>query len=541
MKSSITSLCRVAIIAGAAAALAPAAHAQQLATTRIASGLAGPVFVTSPRGDNNRLFVVEQRNSTSGRIRVINIPGNTLNSAIYLTINPVATGGEQGLLGLAFHPDFLNNGYFYVYYTRAAVAGVSYGNSVVARYRANAPYATSTTADASSAQVLLDFPQPDANHNAGWIAFGPDGNLYIATGDGGCGNDSNCGGNSPTITPPGHTPGTGNAQDVTGNLYGKLLRLDVDGPDNIPGNADDADPANAKPYRTPAGNPFNGTNGDREIFCYGLRNPWRNSFDRQTGDLWIADVGQGAREEINFVPAGMGPGLNFGWRCIEGTRATGLSGCNPSDQNLFPPILEYGHGENIAPTFIHGCSITGGYVYRGSAIPCLQGNYIFADYCSADIWTFKRSATGPIINLVNRTAELAPGGTQAIQGVTSFGEDNQGELYICDQSGGEIFKIIPSTASQGPDCNGNGVPDACEIANGDTTDANGDGIPDSCQCDSDLNHDGNADQGDIDYLINVVAGGPNGTGIDPDFNRDGNVDQGDIDALINVVAGGACP
>ena len=533
--------CFALLAAGSLALVAPKAGAQQLATTRIAVGLAGPVFVTSPPGDNSRLFVVEQRNGTSGRLRIINLPGNTLNSVIYLTVNPVATGTEQGLLGLAFHPDFLNNGYFYVYYTKAAQAGVSAGSSVVARYRASAPYASSTTADAASAQILMEFPQPDANHNAGWIAFGPDGYLYIATGDGGCGNDTNCGGNSPSVVPPGHTPVTGNAQDTTSNPYGKLLRLDVDGPDNIPGNADDADPVSGKPYRTPPTNPFNGTNGDQEIFCYGLRNPWRDSFDRQTGDLWIADVGQGAREEINFVPAGEGAGWNFGWRCLEGTRSTGLAGCDPNDPSLFGPILEYGHSESIAPTFIHGCAIVGGYVYRGAAIPCLTGNYIFADYCSGDIWTFKRSPSGPLVNIVNRTAELDPPGTLAIQGVSGFGEDNQGELYICDQNGGEIYKIIPSPADQGPDCNANGVPDACEIANGDVPDANANGIPDSCECNPDFNQDGNSDQGDIDYLTNVVAGGSNTTGIDPDFNHDGNVDQGDIDALINVVAGGACP
>ena len=513
-----------------------AAQAQQVATTRVASGLSGPVFVTSPVGDNNRLFVIEQRSGTTGRIRIINIPANTVNSTFFFTISPVATGGEQGLLGLAFHPNFLQNGYFYVNYTRSAQAGVSAGSTIIARYRANAPFATSTSADLTSGQTLLEIPQPESNHNGGWIAFGPDGNLYIASGDGGCANDNSCGGGGP-----GHTPNTGNAQDVTNNLLGKILRLDVDGPDDIPGNADDADPSTQRPYRTPATNPFNGTNGDREIFAYGLRNPWRDSFDRQTGDLWIADVGQGAREEINFVPATLGAGWNFGWRCLEGTRNTGLSGCNPNDASLFGPILEYGHSESIAPTFLTGCSITGGYVYRGSAIPCLRGNYIFADYCASAIFSFRRSPTGPLINVVNRSAELAPGNGQAIQGITSFGEDNRGELYICDQNGGEIFKIIPNAANQGPDCNGNAVPDSCEIANGEIADANANGVPDSCECDSDLNNDGNSDQGDIDYLINVIAGGSNTTGIDPDFNRDGNADQGDIDALINVVAGGACP
>lgn len=484
---------------------AQSSQAQGLATTRIANGLAGPVFVTAPRGDNSRIFVVEQRTSTTGRIRIINIPANTLNSTPFFTVSPVATGSEQGLLGLAFHPNYLQNGYFYVYYTRAPQAGISAGSSVIARYRANPPYATSTTADLTSGTTLLEIPQPDANHNCGWMAFGPDGYLYIGTGDGGCGNDTNCGGNSPSVVPPGHTAVTGNAQDITSNLLGKLLRLDVDGPDNIPGNADDADPNTGTPYRAAPGNPFNGSNGDREIFAYGLRNPWRDSFDRVTGDLWIADVGQGAREEINFVPAGLGAGFNFGWRCLEGTRVTGLTGCNPNDASLWPPIMEYGHSENIAPTFIHGCAITGGYVYRGSALPSLYGSYIFADYCSGDIWTIQRAAGGGLTNIVNRTAQLTPPGGLGIQNVTSFGEDNQGELYICDQSGGEVYKIIPRT------------------------------------CDADANQDGVADQGDVDYLINVVAGGANPTGFNTDFNRDGVSDQGDVDALVNVVAGGDCP
>lgn len=482
-----------------------AARAQSLNSVRIANGLSSPVFVTAPQGDDSRLFVVEQRSGTTGRIRIINIPANTLNSTPFFSVSPVATGGEQGLLGLAFHPNYLQNGYFYVYYTRSAQSGISAGSSIIARYRANAPYTTSTTADLASGVTLLEIRQPDANHNAGWMSFGPDGNLYIATGDGGCGNDSNCGGNAPTINPPGHTSGTGNAQDVTSNLLGKILRLDVDGPDNIPGNADDADPSTGTPYRAAAGNPFNGTNGDREIFAYGLRNPWRDSFDRLTGDLWIADVGQGAREEINFVPAGLGAGFNFGWRCLEGTRTTGLTGCNPNDASLWAPIMEYGHNENIAPTFIRGCSITGGYVYRGSAIPSIYGHYIFADYCSGDIWTIQRAAGGGLTNVINRTGQLTPPGGLGIQNVTSFGQDNQGELYICDQSGGEVYKIIPRA------------------------------------CDADANADGVIDQGDIDYLVNSIGGGANPTGFNNDFNADGVTDQGDVDAIINVVAGGSCP
>ena len=334
------------------------------------------------------------------------------------------------------------------------------------------------------------------------MAFGPDGMLYIATGDGGCGNDSTCNASFP------HEPG-GNAQNVSANLLGKILRIDVDGPDNIPGNADDADTGLGLSYRIPPGNPFDGSNGRREIMAYGLRNPWRDSFDRLTGDLWIADVGQGDREEVNFVPAGGLAGMNFGWRCMEGTRCTDLSGCVCGAPTLTIPVLEYGHTTAVAPTNIMGCSISGGYVYRGSAIPCLQGAYLFADYCSGDIFTFRRLAAGGVTEVTQRRGELTPPGGGSISNVTSFGEDASGELYICDLNGGEVFKIVLGAGG--------------------------------CGCDADFNVDGNTDQGDVDYLINVIAGGNNPTARDPDFNQDGNADQGDIDALINVVAGGNCP
>jgi glucose/arabinose dehydrogenase len=537
MRTTIIGLCAAAV--GLAAA-GVRAQSFSVATEPVVAGLVRPLLVTAPPGDTSRIFIVEQRSGSIGRIRIVNLPGYSLNATPFLSVSPVSTGSEQGLLGLAFHPNYLSNGYFYVNYTRTAETGVSAGSTIVARYRANPPFATSTTADPASATILMTIRQPDANHNGGWMSFGPDGNLYIATGDGGCGNDSNCGSPTPSIDPPGHTANTGNAQDVTANLLGKILRIDVDGPDNIPGNADDADTTLGLPYRIPAGNPFSGTNGDREIFIYGLRNPWRNAFDRLTGDLWIADVGQGQREEVNFIAAGTGSGFNMGWRCMEGTRCTGLTGCTCGLSSLRMPILEYPHSGTIAPTTLNGCSITGGYVYRGSAIPCLRGHYFFADYCTPQIWTVRRAANGTLVDVTNRTTELDPPGTAVINNVMSFGEDAMGELYICDQTGGEVFKIIPGTSS-GADCNANGVPDFCDLTNGTSQDANGNGIPDECECDPDLNQDGNVDQDDIAYLINVVGGGPNPTGIDPDFNRDGNVDQDDVSALINTVGGGGCP
>ncbi|HLP82922.1 MAG TPA: PQQ-dependent sugar dehydrogenase, partial [Phycisphaerales bacterium] len=241
-------------------ACAGGANAQNLtlSTTRVASGMARPLYVTAPAGDNSRLFIVEQRTGSvspaTGRIRILNLPANTLNATAYLSVGNLSAGSEQGLLGLAFHPDFLNNGYFYVNFTRTAEAGVSAGSTQIVRYRANAPFATSTTADPASATPVLTILQPDANHNGGWMSFGPDGFLYVATGDGGCANDSTCGGTAPSVFP--HVAG-GNAQDRTQNLLGKMLRLDVDGADNVPGNADDdAFPADAtRNYSIPATNP----------------------------------------------------------------------------------------------------------------------------------------------------------------------------------------------------------------------------------------------------------------------------------------------
>ncbi|MBI2842891.1 MAG: PQQ-dependent sugar dehydrogenase [Armatimonadetes bacterium] len=392
----------------------PAFSATQLATVRVASGLVRPIWVTHAPADTARIFVIEKQ----GRIRILK--NNTLLATAFLNIDPIVGGGttdasEQGLLGLAFDPGYASNGYFYVHYTDNS------GNIVIARYHVSAD---SDVADSSSALILLTVPHPvNTNHNGGWIAFGPDGYLYIATGDGGSGND-----------PP------GNAQNTT-VLLGKLLRIDPSG-DGFP-----ADPS--RNYKIPPTNPFAapGDPGADEIWDYGLRNPWRDSFDRLTGDLWIGDVGQSAREEVDFEPAGSGGGRNYGWRCMEGFTCTGLTGCTCNSAALTLPILDYDHGS--------GCAITGGYVYRGAAIPDLQGTYFYADYCSARIWSLRYS--GSIADFTERTSELAPGFGLSIGSIPSFGEDAAGELYICDQNDGEIYKIVPATpggAKSGP----NGAP-----------------------------------------------------------------------------------
>jgi len=385
-----------------------------LASVRVVSGLARPIFVTHAPADTARVFVIEKQ----GRIRILK--NNALLPAAFLDIDPIVGGGtsdfsEQGLLGLAFDPGYASNGYFYVDYTD------SIGSIVIARYHVSAD---PDVADPASALILMTVPHPtNTNHNGGWIAFGSDGYLYIATGDGGSGND-----------PP------GNAQN-TAVLLGKMLRIDPSG-DDFP-----ADPS--RNYKIPPANPFAapGNTGADEIWDYGLRNPWRNSFDRLTGDLWIADVGQSAREEVDFEPAGSGGGRNYGWRCMEGFSCTGLTGCTCGSAALTPPILDYDHS--------FGCAVTGGYVYRGAAIPDLQGTYLYADYCSARVWSFLYS--GSITGFTERTSELAPGFGLSIGSIASFGEDTAGEFYICDQSDGEVYRIVPATPS-GAKSRTNGAP-----------------------------------------------------------------------------------
>ncbi len=408
-------------------------------TVRVATGFSSPVFVTSPPNDFDRLFVVQQ----SGQIR-IRTGGVTLGTNFLNIAGIILAGGEQGLLGLAFHPDYATNGTFYVYYTPSG--GVL---NTLARYTVSGDPNVANPAGT----VLFNQADPFSNHNGGWIGFGPDGYLYIAMGDGGSGNDPNA-----------------NGQNINTRL-GKMLRLDVDGANGIPGDDDDDGIMGNGifGYSSPSDNPFFGAiPGLDEIWAYGLRNPWRDSFDRLTGDLYIADVGQGNIEEIDFQPAAGPGGRNYGWRCMEGNSCTGLTGCTCNAATLTQPIHTYTHAAG-------NCSITGGYVYRGCSIPDLQGAYFFADFCSNTIWSLRYN--GVVSELTNRTAELVPDiGT--ITSITSFGEDAYGELYILDQ-GGEIFKIMPDAAPT--DCNGNSQGDACDILSGFSTDLNSNGIPDECE------------------------------------------------------------
>ena len=379
-------------------------------TDRLMFSSAALTGATHAPGDASRLFVMEQR----GLIQILDLNTLVVNAVPFLDINSrvIDGGGERGLLGLAFHPDHANNGLLYVNYSRNGD-----GDTVIAEYGLTGD---PDVADFASERILLTIDQPQSNHNGGWMGFGPlDGYLYIATGDGGnfCDQGS------------GHTAGIGNAQDLTTNLLGKMLRID---------------PTGGVPYAVPPSNPFVGISGDDEIWSYGLRNPWRASFDRLTGDLYIGDVGQDLREEVDFQPGTSPGGENYGWRCREGTgcstsspsSCTTTTGCVcPGDMpTLTAPIHDYLQGA------AH-CTVICGYAYRGLVFPQLQGDLFFADYCSGVLWSF-RVQDGTKVDFKLRTAELSP----SIDGFTlssirSFGEDADGELYIVTTNA--VYKIVP--------------------------------------------------------------------------------------------------
>jgi cysteine-rich repeat protein len=385
---------------------------------QVVCGLTSPVYVTASPGDATRLFIVEQ----TGRIRIFNRTTSTLLATPYLNLSGIITsGGERGLLGLAFHPNYAANGFFYVNYTNTS------GNTVVARYTRS----TADTANAASAVILKTITQDFSNHNGGCLQFGPDGMLYIGMGDGGSAGDPN------------------NRAQNTGSLLGKILRLDVDA---------------ASPY-IPADNPFvGGGNPLDEIWAIGTRNPWRFSFDRLTGDMYMGDVGQDAREEINFQPASSTGGENWGWRCYEGNAVYNTTGCGPIGNYDFP-ILEVSH-----PT---GCSITGGYVYRGCEIPGLSGTYFYSDYCSNWIRSFRYTPGTGVTDQQDLTSTFG-----GISGVVSFGEDSEGELYMVSLAGC-VYKIV---AQADPVC-GNGTVESGEQCDDNNTN-NGDGCSSTCQLES---------------------------------------------------------
>ena len=348
----------------------------------VESGFSQPVFLTAPPGDTQRLFVVEQ----TGLIRIVR--SDTVLTAPFLDLTTlIICCSERGLLGLAFHPGYSSNGWFFVHYTNTA------GDTRVMRYSVSA---NPDSADPASAQQVLAEPQPYANHNGGMLAFGPDGYLYIGLGDGGSSGDPQ-----------------NRAQNPMTRL-GKMLRIDVNG---------------ALPYTVPPDNPFVGLTAVLpEIWSIGLRNPWRYSFDRATGDLYLADVGQNQIEEINIESAGH-RGLNYGWNLMEGNGCY-LSGC--STNGLTPPVHQYDHSE--------GCAVTGGYVYRGQRLPSLYGRYFYSDYCSGWVRSFLWNGSGVFDQ--REWPALAPGGN-----VSSFGEDAAGELYVLSLSNGTVHRFVPDPAA----------------------------------------------------------------------------------------------
>lgn len=356
----------------------------RISLSRVAGGFVQPVHVAHAGDGSDRIFVVEQ----AGRIRILD--NGVVLPLPFLDISAkVVCCGEQGLLSVAFPPGFASKRYFYVNYTGIPVAPAAVAPTVIARYRVSAGNAN--VADPASEEVILTIPQPFANHNGGQLAFGPDNNLYIGMGDGGGGGDP-----------------MGNAQNP-GTLLGKLLRIDVE--------------SGAAPYGIPPTNPFRGLAGHREeTWALGLRNPWRFSFDRGTGDLYIGDVGQSAVEEIDVQPAGSPGGRNYGWNVMEGTGCFNGAACNPAGLTL--PVAAYDHSQ--------GCSVTGGMVYRGSAFPALQGIYFYGDYCTGRIWGLRKNGAGRENALLAITA--LP--------ISTFGEDEAGNVHLGNHATGELLMIV---------------------------------------------------------------------------------------------------
>src|SRR5438093_1995813 len=426
MRATICSLILTAIsLSGVRAQMVPGLDA-----IRVASGLTQPLFVTAPPGDSGRLFIVQQ----NGQIRILNLATGTLNPTPFLTLTGLAAGGEQGLLGMAFDPNYAANGKFYLNFT---VPGGAFGNGVthVSQFTVSA---NPNIADPTSERILLTFDQPQANHNGGWIGFSPRAgdanNLYIATGDGGGANDQGMG----------HIEPGGNAQSKT-TLLGKMLRIHIN--------------SAAGTYTIPPNNPFVGVTGSRgEIWAFGLRNPFRNSFDRQTGRMFIGDVGQSTREEIDVQqPTNPGGGENYGWRVREGSIQNPAFPGTPPPPGAVDPIFDY-------PRTV-GRTVIGGYVYRGQRIPHLRGVYVFADYLGpesgpGDGQIFTLNYNGAIAsNFENITEQLFPtrAGDFTLRHPSSLGEDSNGELYITDYGNGSVFKIVALPVKS--DFNGDGKAD----------------------------------------------------------------------------------
>jgi len=356
-------------------------NAQEIELQEYANGFTNPVDIAFAEDD--RMFVVEQ----GGLIKMVVHVEEENTITTFLNVSTlISTSSERGLLGMAFHPDFETNGYFFINYTNTS------GNTVIARYTTSAT--DPNVAEPTSAVILMTITQPYSNHNGGCLHFGPDGYLYIGMGDGGSSGDPE-----------------NRAQNINTNL-GKMLRINVD---------------SGTPYSIPDGNPYATTDGNDEIWAIGLRNPWKFSFNRTTGDLWIADVGQGQREEINHVLSTTA-GINYGWKCYEGFNEYAMSDCT-GISGFTAPVADYINGSTPR------CSITGGYVYTGTLFPNLQGKYLFADYCSNEIGILDSS------NTITWTEPFDG------NNFTTFGEDNTGELYVAGRSSGTVYRILDASTN----------------------------------------------------------------------------------------------
>jgi glucose/arabinose dehydrogenase len=370
-------------LAMAVVMLATTAAAQEIALKPIASGLDQPTSIVNA-GDS-RLFITQQ----TGRIVIYD--GTRILPQPFLDVSSlISCCDERGLLSVAFHPHYRDNGLFFIDYTNTQ------GNTVIARYSVSSD---PNRANAASAQILLTIQQPFANHNGGQLQFGPDGFLYIGMGDGGSGGDP------------------GNRAQSLNTLLGKLLRIDVD---------------NTNTYRVPPSNPFvNRAGALPEIWAYGFRNPWRFSFDRETGDLWIGDVGQNTFEEVDLQSVTSIGGENYGWRLMEGFHCfTPSTNCN--DGTLTLPVVEYSHADS-------SCSITGGYRYRGTQSPRLLGVYFYGDFCTGKIWGLSQNANGTFTSRLLIDTALS---------ITTFGEDANGELYVDDYGTGVVYAITDAVPGQ---------------------------------------------------------------------------------------------
>ncbi|MSR28574.1 MAG: hypothetical protein EXS03_03235 [Phycisphaerales bacterium] len=438
------------------------ASAQTLTTSIVATGLTKPMEVASPPGDAARLFVLEQR----GIVKLIK--NGVLQATAFLNID--STVPEQtysGLFGIAFHPDYASNGKFYLHHTTGTTSAIIVW---IVEYTRNAT--NQDIADTASRRVIMRIASPSTQgyHLGGTLIFGGDGYLYIPLGDGGYTGDPQGGTRSQSMT----------------SLWGKILRVDVNG-DDFPADAS----AN---YAIPPTNPYVGgmSTVDDPIYAKGLRNPFRCSRDPLTGTLWIGDVGGTVREEVDVFDPTTEAGANFAWNCVEGTLCTSNANCSCPSASLKAPVYEYTHSV--------GLSITGGTVYRGCAIPALEGQYLFADYQNSKAWRMNLSTGSPVVTDI--TAQLAP-----VSGPVCIGADASGELFIVNHTAGTVRRITSNPAP--PDSDADGIPDSCEVRPGDV---NGDGVVSAADLSlilagwgasgpTDLNGDGTTDSLDIGIVL----------------------------------------